>query len=93
MDYFNAVTTSLMLEELEILALLSEKEADAPFKAIKNSELIELSQFTKFKYSKVINRLQAMKFVDEIKNDRVSKIFITPFGTKALQKSLKGVEK
>lgn len=93
MDYFNAIVKSLRLEELEILAVLSEKDADVPFKAIKNSELIKLVNLTKFKHSKVLNRLQAMQFIDEIKNERASKVFITPFGVKALQKSLKGVEK
>ena len=91
MDYFAVVSSRLTLEDLEFLAYLSEIEADAPFKAVKNIDLIDSLPFTKFKYSKISTKLKALYFIDEVTGGRTNKIYITSFGMKALQKSLKGV--
>ncbi|OAO82604.1 hypothetical protein [Anoxybacillus flavithermus] len=66
MDYFAVVSSRLTLEDLEFLAYLSETKADAPFKAVKNSDLIESLPFTKFTYSKISTKLKALYFIDEV---------------------------
>lgn len=90
-NYFNDVVNRLRIEELDILAHLCQNEADAPFKSIKGTDVMDLVQMSKSKYFRSLDRLKALYFVDFVESGKSQKLFITQYGKEALQKSLEGV--
>lgn len=90
-NYFQEVTKSLTLNDMNVLAVLYDSEANASYKAMKNVELLEKTRLSEANYRKIIYRLAANKFVEIVNHQKFKTIYITTFGIEAIHTVLKGV--
>lgn len=92
-SYLDEISESLSINELSILGLLRDNNADAKFKSMKRSKLMEISNLSIADFRKVINRLESTLFIVIVTGQKEHKIFITEFGQYALSKSLAKIDK
>jgi RIO-like serine/threonine protein kinase len=90
LDYFEHIVSRLTLDDMQILAMLSDKDFTASFKAVKKKEIFELLGFSEANYRKTIYRLDALNFIETLTGVKEHKIYITNYGLLAIQKSLEG---
>lgn len=90
-DYFNDVVGSLTIDDMKVLGLLYDKEANAAYKAIVNSEVITHSELSEATYRRIVYRLAANKFVEIINVKKQSALYITQYGIAAVLQSVEGV--
>jgi predicted transcriptional regulator len=90
LDYFDFVVNRLDIDELGILGILFDKEANAVFKALPTKHTMDLADLSKSKFYRLLNRLSSAGFVECSKGTNYSKIYLTQFGINALEKSLEG---
>lgn len=90
-NYFQEVISSLTYNDMKVLGILFDNEADASFKAMKNTDILERTKLTEANYRKIIYRLVASKFIEVINHQKNKNIYITDFGVQALQTTMKGV--
>jgi predicted transcriptional regulator len=84
-QYFKSVLESLSNEDVSMLKLLNELQANAKFKAIKKKYVFELSGLTEATFRKVVYRLVAVQFIEPVYGGKEHKLVLTPFGEKALE--------
>lgn len=90
--YFDNIVTNLTFNDMAVLTTLSDKEADAVFKAISYSIINKEANLTTFQLKKTLMRLEALKFIEILSTEKQHKVFITAYGYLALNKNLEGVE-
>lgn len=90
-DYFNHVVNNLGIDEMTILGVLQQMDADKPFKALKRNTLIEGSNLTVANFRKSLTKLEALSMVIVDARNKENLIHITEFGVEALNKNLEGV--
>jgi transcription initiation factor IIE alpha subunit len=90
-DYFKSVVSSLTIDDMKILGILYDHEADAGFKALLNADVCSSSGLSEATYRRIIYRLEANKFIEIINVKKQNAIYITKFGISAVLKSVEGV--
>lgn len=83
-DYLSDIISSLSFQEMKILAILSEKESDAPFKAISRQELMHESELSVSVFQKYLERLEVTKTIEVLKDGKKHRIYISKYGKLAL---------
>lgn len=86
--YFNDIVSSLSIDDLRILGILSDHEAEIKFKAIKKGTLSEYSKLSDAKLRKSLYRLEIAKFIEIVKDQKEHSVFITSIGQDALFTSI-----
>ncbi|WP_165571653.1 hypothetical protein, partial [Cytobacillus praedii] len=86
--YFCEIVSSLSIDDLSILGVLNDNEAEIKFKAIPKVIVLEESKLTDANFRKSLYRLEIAKFIEIIKDHKSHSLIITPFGQKALFTSL-----
>jgi len=89
-QYFYHILSSLTINDMNLLAILYERESDVSFKAITKQELSLISNLTEYKFKKSIHRLEALNFIDVLVDGKQHAVFITRYGKIALEKNLEG---
>ncbi|WP_137743275.1 hypothetical protein [Robertmurraya siralis] len=87
-SYFEEIVNSLSIEDLSLLGLLHDNDAEIKFKAIKKKDLQEQSNLSEANFRKSIYRLEIAKLIEIVTGQKEHKVFITNFGQKALNISL-----
>lgn len=87
-NYFAEILSSLSHDDLKILGILNDEEANLKFKAIKKKTVGDISDLTEANFRKAIYRLEAIKFINVVTGQKEHKLFITDFGQRALFESL-----
>lgn len=87
-NYFDEIVQSLTLDDLKILGLLNDFDANIKFKAVKKRNLCEESKLTLANFRKSLYRLEIAKFIEIVTGQKDHRIFITDIGQKALFISL-----
>jgi predicted transcriptional regulator len=90
--YLDEIAERLSINELMVLGKLKDYQADAKFKSMRRSLLMEKSNLTVADFRKVINRLEITNFIELVYGQKEHKIYITEFGKYALSKSLQKIE-
>jgi len=88
-DYFSYILSNLSLNEMKVLGILSDNQANMVFKAMKKKTIQDLSQLSTAKLRKSLDRLEANRFIDFVTSEKEHKIYITEYGQIALNQSLK----
>ncbi|WP_299831288.1 hypothetical protein [uncultured Metabacillus sp.] len=88
-DYFSYILSNLSLNELSVLGILSDNQANLVFKSMKKKTIQDLSQLSTAKFRKSLDRLEANRFIEIVTNEKEHKIYITEYGQIALNQSLK----
>lgn len=88
--YFDSVIDNLTRNDLYILGLLSDEGADLKFKSIRKKTIQAKTQLTDATFRKSIDRLEALQFINIVKNSKEHTIFITQYGQEALSYQLEG---
>lgn len=88
--YFASVIDNLTRNDLYILGLLSDEGADLKFKSIRKKTIQAKTQLTDATFRKSIDRLEALQFINIVKNSKEHTIFITQYGQEALRYQLEG---
>lgn len=91
-NYFSYVVSNLAFEEVSILGILIDKDSTAPFKSITRESLLNSSGLTLARFRKVINNLTSSHLVEVVTGGKEHRMYITEYGMKAIQESLKEVE-
>lgn len=91
-QYFQDVVSSLSIDDMDVMGKLYDNDATAAFKAMKHTDLQELTGLSEATYRKIIYRLIAIKFIDVITLKRQHGIYITLYGMDALKTSIKEVK-
>lgn len=87
-DYFQHVVGKLNIDDMNILGILTDMDATATFKAIRKKDVFERSGLSEANYRKVIYRLDAMEFIQTVVGGKEHMLFITDYGTMAINHSL-----
>lgn len=87
-NYFYEIVNSLSIDDLRILGILNDNEAEIKFKAITKGNVFEESKLSAAKFRKSLYRLEIAKFIEIIKDQKEHSIIITQIGEKALFTSL-----
>lgn len=90
-SYFKDVVSSLTIDDMKILGVLYDKEADVGFKAIVNSEVVTASGLSEATYRRIVYRLVANKFIEIINVKKQNALYITQYGVNAILQSVEGV--
>jgi hypothetical protein len=90
-DYFRSVVSSLTIDDMKVLGILYDHEADAGFKALLNSDVFGNSGLSEATYRRIIYRLEANKFIEIINVKKQNALYITRYGVNAVLKSIEGV--
>lgn len=88
-DYFSLIVSSLPINDLKVLGVLSDSRADAVFKSMKRKDLQEQVVLTDALFRKSLERLEANQFIQLVTKEKEYKVFITPYGLLALNESLR----
>lgn len=86
--YFENITKKMTIEEMNVLAFLYEKDANASFKAVKRQQIQETIQLSPTEFRKVIEKLTAVQFIDIVYGKKEHRVFLTVFGQEALEQSI-----
>ena len=87
-NYFESVVESLTIDDLRVLGVLSDNEAEVKFKAITKKMLNEMSKLSTANFRKSIYRLEIAKFINIVIGQKDHRVYITEFGQRALFTSL-----
>jgi hypothetical protein len=90
-DYFQHVANSLTHDDMKVLAILMDNEANAGFKAMKNADVLPATQLSEATYRRIIYRLSANKFVEIVTQQKMHMLYITEFGMNAIRTTVNGV--
>ncbi|MGE7305713.1 hypothetical protein AAXE64_27785 [Priestia megaterium] len=90
--YFENITKKMTIEEMDVLAFLYEKDANASFKAVKRQQIQETTGMTPTEFRKVIEKLTATQFIDIVYGKKEHRVFLTVFGKEALEQSIEEEE-
>lgn len=90
-DYFNSVVSSLTMDDMRLLGILYDNEANAVFKAMKNAELLEAANLSDAVYRRTICRLNASKLIENASLQKMHMLYITEFGMSAIKANIEGV--
>lgn len=94
-EYFHHILKSLTIEDVSILGILYDEDANSKVKAIKSPLLYGRSDTSEAKYRKVIGRLTSLNFIEINSDYKEHSLFITEYGKKALEltiENMKGCE-
>lgn len=91
MDYFNHVASRLSIDEISLLAILTDEDCTVPFKALRKKEVYVRSGLTEANFRKVINRLDAISFIETVTGSKEHKYYITNFGLMAVNQSVESM--
>lgn len=89
--YFQHITSRLTIDEMNIIAVLTDNEATATFKAMKKKDVFELSKLSEANFRKIIYRLDAINFIETVTGNKEHMYYVTSFGLNAIDQSLEGV--
>lgn len=90
--YFEHIVDNLTHEDLMILTVLNDKEANAAFSSQRRNKLFEKSELSLANFRKTINKLFAARLINVVTGGKEHRIYITNYGVEALYKSVEGVE-
>lgn len=86
--YFYDIVNSLSFDDLVILGILNDNEAEMKFKAITKGEISDHGKLSDAKLRKSLYRLEIAKFIEIVKDNKEHSVFITPIGQRALFTSI-----
>lgn len=78
----------MSLESLAILVILNDEGIDAKFKAMNHDDLREKTELSIAKFREQIYRLEALNFVEVVRDNSKKSLFITGYGITAVQQAL-----
>ncbi len=87
-NYFPYIISKLTIDDMTILGILSDQQANAVFKSVKKRDVLKKASLSEANFRKSTYRLEANGFIEIVKTDREHKIYITEFGQIALNESL-----
>ena len=91
-SYFEEIVSELTYDEMVILGLLSDQNANSVFKSIKKKSVQEQTNLTDANIRKSILRLEAKRFIEINSSSKEYRLYITEYGQLALNKQLQGEE-
>ncbi|MEK4907355.1 hypothetical protein [Niallia sp. FSL M8-0099] len=88
--YFYEIVDSLTVKDFFLLSYLTENNATEKFKSIKRRRVAEDmlnsdARITEATLRKCLYRLEPMKFIEIVREEKEYKMFVTPRGIEALQ--------
>jgi|GEM_PF-3961787 len=88
--YFYNIVDSLTIEDFFLLSYLIEKNATEKFKSVKRRKVAEDmfnsdAKITEATLRKCLWRLEPMKFIEIVREEKEFKLFITTIGIQAIQ--------
>ena len=87
-NYLSEVIDSLSINDLKILGILNDYEAEVKFKSLSKGDLSKKCELSDAKFRKALYRLEITRFIDIIKDSKEHSIIITHVGHNALFTSL-----
>ena len=87
--YFQHIVSKLTYNEMVILGLLHDQQANAVFKSITKKNAHESTELSLAEFRKSLIRLEANGFIETCSSQKEHRIFITNFGLVALNEQLK----
>lgn len=84
-SYFLSLTDRMTIDEIEILNMLTSKESTNRFSARTKKDLLTQSNLTEAKFRKIINRLEALNFIEIVSGSREHLVYVTEYGQSAIQ--------
>lgn len=84
-SYFLSLTDRLSMDEIELLNQLTSSESTNRFSAKTKKELSTHSKLTEAKFRKILQRLEALRFIEVCAGNREHLIFVTEYGQNAIQ--------
>jgi DNA-binding MarR family transcriptional regulator len=91
-EYFEHIVKNLTIEEMGILAVLSDMDSTAAFKAVRRTEVLGKSELTIAHFRKAVGKLVSACLVNVVPGSKEQKVFLTEYGLKALEFTLKEAE-
>lgn len=90
-EYFEQIVQQLSIEEIAVLGILLDQDATAAFKAIRRQEVMQSSDLSLAQFRKTMEKLTATYLINVVTGGKEHKVYLTSYGTKALEKSLEEV--
>ena len=90
--YFYHIVCKLTFDEMNILGVLSDQQANAVFKSIKRKGVQELSKLSDANFRKALYRLEANSLIEIYTRSQQHKLYISSYGESALRKQLQEEE-
>jgi predicted transcriptional regulator len=90
-DYFDYIIKQLSIDEVSVLGILKDQDATAAFKSVRKSKLHVSSKMTLATFRKTIEKLKATRLIDVVTARKEHKVYLTSYGSKALETLLKEV--
>lgn len=83
--YFQSIVDRLTLDEIELMNYLSKGESNSRLSAKMKRDVFEESKLSEAKFRKIINRLEAMNFIEIVVGSKDHFIFVNEYGQNAIQ--------
>lgn len=90
-DYFQHVASCLTMDDLKVLGVLYDNDATAGYSAMKNADVLSATKLSEATYRRIVYRLSANKFVEIVTQQKMHMLYITQFGTSAINTTMKGI--
>lgn len=84
-NYFLSIVESLSLEEIEILNMLTCKESTSKYSAQVKREVFKNSKLSEANFRKIVNRLEAMNYIEVASGSKEHLLYVTEYGQMAIQ--------
>jgi hypothetical protein len=88
-QYFEAVCDSLTFEDINLLSILYDNDANAAFKSMKLKDVLHRTGYTESVFRRVMYRLNGGMLIDAVQSNKALGLYLTQFGSQALTKSMK----
>lgn len=82
-EYFQTVVSRIKSEDITLLNILAKEGSIAAYKAIPRSRLMDLSELSDANFRKVLQKLQALCFIEIENSAKESEIYLTAYGQQA----------
>lgn len=82
--YFEHVVENMDSQEIQVLQIHSNENANAKYRSMHNTKLMIKSGLTEARFRTIITRLNAFRFVDVNTSYKVHSVIINRYGQKAL---------
>jgi RIO-like serine/threonine protein kinase len=91
-EYFKDIVLNLSPEDLTIISVLNEKEAKAPFKAVRSQLVHQTCGLTESKYRRSISKLISLLLISSKTERKEHSLYITHYGLLAMDTLMKIAE-
>lgn len=87
-EYFQHIVSKLTLDDMKILGILSDQDANALFKSIKKKAIQEMTNISVASFRKSMDRLEASGLIELDTRSKEHKLYISEYGKEALKQQL-----